>query len=143
MTQRFATARLMCVMAGCLLVVTREGSPWAVLPGGHLQAGESPEAALVREIREETGRNLLAYQPLAVVPSVWTKGVGATAQTMEETVHLYTGLLDGPCLEGVTRGREPDLLFTWQPIPALVARCFVPLALVPYAVQAGGQALYR
>ncbi|GAB4321648.1 MAG: NUDIX hydrolase [Candidatus Sumerlaeia bacterium] len=36
------------------LISTREGRRWQ-LPKGHLERGESPEMAAVREVREETG----------------------------------------------------------------------------------------
>lgn len=37
-----------------LLVKARDKSNWQ-LPGGRLEAGESPSQALIREVREETG----------------------------------------------------------------------------------------
>ena len=33
----------------------RDGEHYFVLPGGHVNAGETPELAAVREVREETG----------------------------------------------------------------------------------------
>lgn len=42
---------------GKLLMVERhkDGNHYFVLPGGHVDAGESPEEAVVREVQEETG----------------------------------------------------------------------------------------
>jgi 8-oxo-dGTP pyrophosphatase MutT (NUDIX family) len=37
-----------------LLIATQNGRRWQ-LPKGHIEAGESPEQAAVREVREETG----------------------------------------------------------------------------------------
>ena len=48
---------------GVLLISTREGSRWQ-LPKGHLEAGEGPEQAAVREVREETGVTGRIVSPL-------------------------------------------------------------------------------
>lgn len=39
--------------AGDVLMITRKG--WRDLPKGHIDAGESPEEAAIREVQEETG----------------------------------------------------------------------------------------
>lgn len=39
--------------AGCLLLVRKRNTPYFMQPGGKLDAGESPESALIRELREE------------------------------------------------------------------------------------------
>ena len=43
--------------AGDLLVIAREkdGKQYLVLPGGGIEAGETPQRACLRELREETG----------------------------------------------------------------------------------------
>ena len=48
----------MVVVDGSILLIRRGRSPqagrWSV-PGGHVEPGETPEAAVVRELAEETG----------------------------------------------------------------------------------------
>jgi ADP-ribose pyrophosphatase YjhB (NUDIX family) len=56
--------------AGRLLLIRRGREPhrgrWS-LPGGRVEAGESPEQAVEREVREETGLSVLAGAPVGRV----------------------------------------------------------------------------
>jgi 8-oxo-dGTP diphosphatase len=61
---------------GRVLLVRRGRPPLAgswTLPGGHLEAGESAEQAIEREVLEETGLRVRAEQLVATVP-VATEG---------------------------------------------------------------------
>lgn len=49
-----------------LLISTQEGKRWQ-LPKGHIEAGETPEEAALREVREETG---VTGRILAALPGV-------------------------------------------------------------------------
>jgi acetyl-CoA carboxylase carboxyl transferase subunit beta len=56
---------------GRVLLVRRGRAPakgdWS-LPGGKLEPGESPEEAVVREVREETGLAVHVIEAIAIVP---------------------------------------------------------------------------
>jgi 8-oxo-dGTP diphosphatase len=41
-----------------------EGEPRWIFPGGKIDAGETPKAAVIREVREETGLALTTLRPL-------------------------------------------------------------------------------
>lgn len=58
------SARAIIIEEGHILIMHRDkfGSKYATLPGGRLDEGESPEAAIVREIREETGLEVVSAQ---------------------------------------------------------------------------------
>lgn len=57
-------ARAIIIENGKMLVMYRNkhGSEYFTLVGGRLNDGETPEQALVREIREETGLRITKYQ---------------------------------------------------------------------------------
>lgn len=66
-TERHHSAGGLVVREGeILLISTREGKRWQ-LPKGHLERGETPEEAAVRETREETGVTGRVVAPLPPV----------------------------------------------------------------------------
>lgn len=55
------------------VLLVREGDRW-LLPGGEVEAGESHDEALVRELREETGLNVTPGERLALIRNVLRHG---------------------------------------------------------------------
>jgi len=64
--------------------VSRERLLWS-LPKGHIEIGESPEEAALREVMEETGIKSRIAQPLGVI-DFWFMAGG---QRIHKTVHHY------------------------------------------------------
>jgi ADP-ribose pyrophosphatase YjhB (NUDIX family) len=61
------------------------------LPKGHLEKGESLEAAAIREVNEETGIAGRVVAPLGVIDFYFT----AEGQRIHKTVHHYLLLAEG------------------------------------------------
>ncbi|MCX6695101.1 MAG: NUDIX hydrolase [Candidatus Altiarchaeota archaeon] len=58
------TCTALIVREDKVLLMKRTREPWKGLwgfPGGHVDSGELPEDAIVREVREETGLDVMVY----------------------------------------------------------------------------------
>jgi diadenosine hexaphosphate hydrolase (ATP-forming) len=73
-------------------VLIRRGREW-LFPKGHLERGESPADAAVREVKEETGLEIRLVRPLGSTRYAFSRGA---ASTERKKVHWF--------LAGVTGG---------------------------------------
>ena len=94
---------------------TRSGDLEWVLPKGHLEAGESPEQAAVREVEEETGIRGSVVEALGII-DYWFV---ASGRRVHKTVHHY--LLDAIGGELSTVDIEVDQV-EWVPLSEAAGR---------------------
>jgi ADP-ribose pyrophosphatase YjhB (NUDIX family) len=74
---------------GCVLLVSQYGTSWS-LPKGHLEEGETPLAAALREIREETGvTRLELVGPLGSYTRPRLGPDGGEDPSELKTIHLF------------------------------------------------------
>ena len=71
-----------------LLHRRKEGREYYALPGGKLEAGESPENACIREAKEETGLTITLERKLATLQNLGRTEHYYLAATHEGIVHL-------------------------------------------------------
>ena len=105
MRRRRATARVEETSAGGFVLQTRGGRPHAALiarhdrrgrlvwslPKGHVEDGETPEEAAVREVEEETGIRGSVLAPLGTI-DFWFV---ADQRRVHKTVHHFLLQADG------------------------------------------------
>ena len=94
--------------AGQVLIGKREGShaPYWSIPGGYHEPGESFEDAAIREVKEETGLDIV--NPVVV-------GVSNNLETWKaEGVHVVSVFLLSKEFSGTLTLMEPDKCSGWQ-----------------------------
>jgi 8-oxo-dGTP pyrophosphatase MutT (NUDIX family) len=87
---------------------SHQGGSWTAAPGGKLEDGESPLNCAVREIREETGIEILPKK-IVFIHSVYYQ-----FDDIEYTLHLFYSRLDQ--LPEVTLAENEHTEFRWAPL---------------------------
>lgn len=78
-----------------VLVSRSKGKETFVQPGGKIEAGETPEQALVRELKEEQGAEV-SEDDLEYVGTFHAIAAGHEAEQIPITLHAYIVAYDGP-----------------------------------------------
>lgn len=102
-------ARGVIVESDYILVAHEIGSNYTFLPGGHIEIGESVEAALIREIFEELGLRAIIGKYLGAVEHEWDDSNGSNF----EINHLFTLDVLGISPQENPQSREKHLEFYW------------------------------
>lgn len=111
------------VLDGGRLLAARRSAPAVLagrweLPGGKVEPGETPEEALVRELREELG---IEVEPLDRIPGEWAPRPGLVLRVW--TARLVSGeprpLQDHDELRWLAPGQEGEVDWLDQDRPAV------------------------
>jgi 8-oxo-dGTP diphosphatase len=101
-----------------LLLYLRDNKPGIPFPnhwdliGGHLEDGETPEEALVREVKEELDIDLKEY-------TFYKKYLCLTGDAYENIKYIYTGKINLPIEEITLLEGERPQYFSREEIPGV------------------------
>ncbi len=107
---------------GLLLSRVARGLPGAghwTLPGGGLRFGEDPQAAAIREVREESGLEVALGELLGVRSAVLEPGETMTGHRIQSIAILYRATFTGGQLRHETHGSTD--LARWIPLEELTS----------------------
>jgi len=106
----------------CIGRRNRSGRLEWCLPKGHIEAGETPEIAAIREVAEETGISSEILQPLGVIDYWFT---GDDRRVHKKVHHFLMEAITGE----ITTENDPDHeaeVAAWIPIADLGTRLAFP-----------------
>lgn len=136
------TAKAIIVHGDAILLTNYAGEPIWCLPGGGIEARESPEQALRRELREEIGLPLAWCAPVIELDASYSP-FGRPHDTVKEHMHLYCGQLFNMGPEKIAR-HERNLNKRWFSLASVMPGQspqwqVVPQNVLSYIVKIGGQ----
>jgi 8-oxo-dGTP pyrophosphatase MutT (NUDIX family) len=118
-------ARGVCVVDGQLLLCHGKKAALTYLPGGHIEFRETGRQALVREIREEMGREAVAGRFLGCCEHCFMQKGEPHAEINLVFELTVPGLVPGAPVEAA----EAWIGFRWQPLDQLDAASLEPAPL--------------
>ncbi len=108
-----------------ILAVKAKGLKYCFLPGGHHEIGESLPNALLREIKEEMGREATILQYLGVVENGWQKNDAYH----QEINHVFEVTVPGMDAKANPASAEEKLEFLWVKPEDFELQDFRPLVI--------------
>jgi 8-oxo-dGTP diphosphatase len=112
-----------------LLAIRSDLRGWE-LPGGHVQAGESSQAALIREVHEETGFDIAVERHVGDYVRTGFRPYTASVYTCRITGGELRPSVETPVVRWFDIDGLPDTLFPWFRDPVADALAARPEAVV-------------
>lgn len=111
------------ILDGKILLCRAKGGKTTYLPGGHIEFGETGRAALIREMREETGLGAVTHRFLGVVENSFLQH----GKPHAEINLVYSMTLETTEPEKIAAA-ESWIEFIWWPLENLSAANLLPSA---------------
>ncbi len=115
-------ARAVVVRDGRVLLVQERTAGYWFFPGGHVEEGETPEEAVVRELGEELGVGAVVEGSLGQIENNYV----ADGMERREVNHVFAVRIDAEDPES----QEPDLAAGWKGVEELAHEDVRPQVLV-------------